>query len=57
MLVSADNKVGSFPARDPNNPAWVPILIGQDNIADVAINGPENCVDTEPLRASLKIPP
>ncbi len=51
VLVSEDNKVGSFPARDPNNPAWVPILIGQNNIADVAICGLENGVDAEPLSA------
>lgn len=36
--VAANKKVGSIPAWDPDNPAWVPILAGdnQSNVADVA---------------------
>ena len=35
--VSADKKVGSLPAWDPDSPAWVPIVDGGDNVADVAM--------------------
>ena len=35
--VTANKKVGTLPAWDPDNPAWVPIVDGQDNVADVAI--------------------
>ena len=43
--VHPDKKVGSLPAWDSNNPAWVPIASGQDNIADVAVCEIEEEVD------------
>ena len=35
--VSANKKVGAIPPWDPDKPAWVPIVDGQNNIADVAM--------------------
>ena len=44
---SANKKVGSLPAWDPDSPAWVPIVGGQDNIADVAMCELDEGVDAE----------
>ena len=47
MAMTDDRKVGSLPAWDPDSPAWVPIVSGQDNIADVAMCGLDEGVDAE----------
>ena len=46
-LVNATKKVGTVPAWNADNPAWVPIVNGQDNIADVAICELDEGVDAE----------
>ena len=45
--VSNDKKVGSLPAWDPDSPAWVPVVAGQNNVADVAICELDQGVDAK----------
>ena len=47
MALTDDRKVCSLPDWDPDSPAWVPIVSGQDNIADVAMCGLDEGVDAE----------
>ena len=46
-LVDTTKKVGTLPDWDEDNPAWVPIVNGQDNIADIAMCELDENVDAE----------